>query len=94
MQPRQCLDQNPFPRTGFAMDEHRGVEAGRGKDGAVFGMGPGQLVDGTGVASEGGVVGVGIGGYIVDFDGAILDSFVVNNVIIDMFELKYIRSFF
>ncbi len=54
------------------MDENRGVEAGRGKDGAVFGMRPGQLVDGAGVASKGGVVGVGIGGYVVDFDGAIL----------------------
>jgi hypothetical protein len=39
-------------------------------------MRPGKLVDGTGMASEGSVGGVGVAGYVVDFDGAILISFL------------------
>ena len=53
------------------MDKHRGVEARRGEDGTILGMRPGKLVDGAGVAGEGGVVGVGVAGYVVDFDGAV-----------------------
>jgi len=56
------------------MDEHRRVEGGRGEDGSVLGMGPGELVDGSGVAGEGGVDVVGVVGDIVDFDGAICEG--------------------
>ena len=34
-------------------------------------MRPGELVDGPGVAREGGGGGVGVGGDVIDFDGAI-----------------------
>ena len=54
------------------MDQNGGIERGGGEDGTVFGVRPGELVDGTGVASEGSVWGVGITGDVVDFDGTIL----------------------
>ena len=57
------------------MDKHRGVEARRGEDGTILGMRPGQLVDGAGVAGEGGIVGVGVARYVVDFDGTVFISY-------------------
>ena len=53
------------------MDEDRAIEAGGGEAGGVFGMRPGELVDGSRVACEGGGGGVGVGGDVVDFDGAV-----------------------
>jgi len=71
MQSHEGLDQNPFARTRFAMDKYGGIEGGGGEDGSVLGMGPGELVDGSRVAGEGGVGGVGVSRDVVDFDGAI-----------------------
>ncbi len=56
---------------GLTMEEDGAVEGGGGKDGAVFRVGPGELVDGAGVAGEGGGGGVGVVVDVVDFDGAV-----------------------
>lgn len=56
---------------GLAMEEDGAVEGGGGEYGAVFGVGPGELVDGAGVAGEGGGGGVVVVVDVVDFDGAV-----------------------
>mmetsp|Transcript_15964 Transcript_15964/g.24845 ORF Transcript_15964/g.24845 Transcript_15964/m.24845 type:complete len:86 (-) Transcript_15964:368-625(-) len=71
MQPYECFDEDPFPLTGFAVDEDGAVEGCGGEECAVFGVGPGELVDWTRVTGEGGVGSVGVSGDIVNFYSAV-----------------------
>ena len=54
-------------------------------------MGPGELVDGAGVAREGGVGGVAVAGDVIDFNGAVFVLFWVWTRDIILFETRPVK---